>query len=146
MTKSKRVFFLIMNKKLLFTFRFFSVVLFVLSLFLIYSWYRVCKAYDCGPILYYGYFFLPFMTGVLLLFELVIKIRIFCQGFTIKKLVLIIIIFNILCYIITGEESKLIRILGVKSLTLTMLIPDIILLLLVYIKLKRKSVKHNNHK
>lgn len=33
-----------------------------------------------------------------------------------------------------------------KSLTLSMLIPDIILLLLVYIKLKRKSVKHNNHK
>ena len=135
-----------MNMKLLLTFRILSVVLFVFSLFLIYSWFRVCKAYDCGPILYYGYFFLPLMTGVLLLFELVIKIRLFCQGFTIKKLVLIIIIFNILCYIITGEESKLIRIIGVKSLTLSMLIPDIILLLVVYIKLKRKSVKHNNHK
>ena len=134
------LFFLIMNKKLLFTFRFYSVVLFVLSLFLIYFWFRVCKAYDCGPILYYGYFFLPFMTGVLLLFELFIKIRIFCQGFTINKLLLIIIIFNLVCYIITGEESKLIRILGVKSLTLTMLIPDIILLLLVYIKMKKKKI------
>jgi len=100
----------------------------------------VCKAYDCGPILYYGYFFLPFMTGVLLLFELVIKIRIFCQGFTINKLLLIILLFNLVCYIITGEESKLIRTIGVKSLMLTMLIPDIILLLLVYIKMKKKKI------
>ena len=124
---------------MLLTFRILSVVLFVFSLFLIYSWYRVCKAYDCGPILYYGYFFLPFMTGVLIMFELVIKIRLFRSGFTIKQLVLIILIFNILCYIITGGESKLIRTIGVKSLMLTMLIPDIILLLLVYIKMKKKK-------
>ena len=128
-----------MNMKMLLTFRILSVVLFVFSLFLIYSWYRVCKAYDCGPILYYGYFFLPFMTGVLIMFELVIKIRLFRSGFTIKQLVLIILIFNILCYIITGGESKLIRTIGVKSLMLTMLIPDIILLLLVYIKMKKKK-------
>ena len=126
--------------KMLLTFRILSVVLFVFSLFLIYSWYRVCKAYDCGPILYYGYFFLPFMTGVLIMFELVIKIRLFRSGFTIKQLVLIILIFNILCYIITGGESKLIRTIGVKSLMLTMLIPDIILLLLVYIKMKKKKI------
>lgn len=125
---------------MLLTFRILSVVLFVFSLFLIYSWYRVCKAYDCGPILYYGYFFLPFMTGVLIMFELVIKIRLFRSGFTIKQLVLIILIFNILCYIITGGESKLIRTIGVKSLMLTMLIPDIILLLLVYIKMKKKKI------
>ena len=129
-----------MNMKMLLTFRILSVVLFVFSLFLIYSWYRVCKAYDCGPILYYGYFFLPFMTGVLIMFELVIKIRLFRSGFTIKQLVLIILIFNILCYIITGGESKLIRTIGVKSLMLTMLIPDIILLLLVYIKMKKKKI------
>lgn len=74
------------------------------------------------------------------MFELVIKIRLFRSGFTIKQLVLIILIFNILCYIITGGESKLIRTIGVKSLMLTMLIPDIILLLLVYIKMKKKKI------
>lgn len=130
-----------MNIKLLHTFRFLSVVLFVFSLFLIYSWVRVCQAYDCGPILYYGYFFLPFMTGVLLLFELAIKIRLFCQGFTIKKLVLMIIIFNIICYMITGEDSTLIRNIGVRSLILSMLIPDIILLLFVCIKMKKRLKK-----
>ena len=74
------------------------------------------------------------------MFELVIKIRLFRSGFTIKQLVLIVLIFNILCYIITGGESKLIRTIGVKSLMLTMLIPDIILLLLVYIKMKKKKI------
>ena len=74
------------------------------------------------------------------MFELVIKIRLFRSGFTIKQLVLIILFFNILCYIITGGESKLIRTIGVKSLMLTMLIPDIILLLLVYIKMKKKKI------
>ena len=42
---------------------------------------------------------------------------------------------------ITGEDSTLIRNIGVRSLILSMLIPDIILLLFVCIKMKKRLKK-----
>ena len=111
------------------------MALLLLSASIIYFWFWLCSNYDFGPTIYYERYICVFIATFLIILETVWK-YIIIRKFLLKLYVLIILFFNLLCFFYIDGFSFTYNTLEVRSITLSMTIPDIIVLVYVIIKLK----------
>ena len=106
-----------------------------LSAYIIYLWFWLCSNYDFGPTIYYERYICIFIATFLIICETVWK-YIIIRKFLLKLYVLIILFFNLLCFFCIDGFSFIQETIEVRSITLSMTIPDIIVLVYVIIQLK----------